>query len=196
MTGLEKIIEKIEQKSKIRCNEIIDSAQKEAGDIIEKANADAEVLMDENRRKSKLNAEQTILMAHSGAQQKAKRILLAARIKAVNETLAEVARALSDMDEDAYFRAITNLAAANAMKGNGVMRLSSKDLNRLPKNLEAEINKKLLTKAAAVTIDKTPAPVKDGFILVYGDIEINCTFEALIESRRDELKEKIAEIIL
>ncbi|NLX93741.1 MAG: hypothetical protein GXZ02_07760, partial [Clostridiales bacterium] len=39
-----------------------------------------------------------------------------------------------------------------------------------------------------------PAAIADGFILVYGDIEMNCTFDALLEESHDELKEKIAQL--
>jgi len=40
-----------------------------------------------------------------------------------------------------------------------------------------------------LVIDKEPANIKDGFVLVYGEIEENCTLKALFDSNIDRIKD-------
>ena len=40
-----------------------------------------------------------------------------------------------------------------------------------------------------LVIDKKPANIKDGFVLVYGEIEENCTLKALLYSNIDRIKD-------
>ena len=36
---------------------------------------------------------------------------------------------------------------------------------------------------------KTPCDLPDGFLLVYGGIDVNCTFDALFEAEADALQD-------
>lgn len=195
MTGLEKIIEKIEQKSAARCEEILAEARALAADMEAKAVAQAETMVAEARAKAALDAEDRLRMAESGAEQKARQIILAARIEAVNDTLDAVVEALNEMPEQDYFDALIVLAVANAAAGQGQLRLSARDINRLHSDFEQRLNAALAANGASVSVSTEPAPIENGFILIYGDIEINCSFEALLEAYRDELKETICNII-
>lgn len=195
MTGLEKIIEKIEQKSAARCEEILAEARALAADIEAKSAAQAETMLADARAKAALDAEDRLRMAESGAEQKARQIILAARIEAVNETLDAAAEALNAMPTKEYFDALISLAVANAATGQGQLRLSSRDIARLPADFEQRLNEALAANGASVFVGTEPAPIDNGFILIYGDIEINCSFEALLEAYRDELKETVCNII-
>lgn len=195
MTGTEKIVGRIKLDSAQKCENMIAQARQQAAQIIGKAAAEGEALIGGANEKAKNQADEIIRMAISGAQQKAGQISLKARIEALNEALSAAASAFRDMPADEYFSALSALAIQNVMPGTGEMRFSKRDLTRLPVKFEANINEKLLKKDTAVKISAEPAAIEDGFILIYGDIEINCTFSALIEASRDELKEKICVII-
>lgn len=189
MTGLEKIIGKIEQNSAQRCEEIILKANGVAEDILLRAEDEATAIETQGQEKAMRDAEEFIKMAESGALQKAGQIILAARIEAVDDTISAVTHALKSLPSEAYFKVLLALVMKNACPGLGEMRLSEKDIKRLPPHFEAELNKALQARGSTVNINDKPAAIFDGFILVYGDIEINCTFDALIEASRDELKE-------
>lgn len=195
MTGTEKIVSRIKHDSAKKCENIIAQARKQALEITEKATAEGEALVIGTAEKAMNQADEIIRMAISGAQQNAGQISLTARIEALNETLSVAASAFRNLPADEYFSALSALAIKNIMPGTGEMRLSERDLKRLPPQFEARINKAIVKMEAAVNISAEPVGIDDGFILVYGDIEINCTFGALIEASRDELKEKICGII-
>jgi V/A-type H+/Na+-transporting ATPase subunit E len=195
MTGLEKIVNKIEHNSAQKCENLIAEARKQAEEIIAQAGIDAEKILLEATEKSMIRAEELIAMAHSGAKQKAMQIILTARNQAINDTLDCAVKAMKEMPADEYFSALKALAVKNAGPGAGEMLLSGADLKRLPYQFEAQINNELGSKGSSLKINSKPAGISDGFVLVYGDIEINCTFDALLDAYREELKEKIIEII-
>ena len=46
-----------------------------------------------------------------------------------------------------------------------------------------------------VIISNITADIENGFVLSYGDIEVNCTFKALFDEAKDELKDIICPIL-
>ena len=83
----------------------------------------------------------------------------------------------------------------SAMKGECTAYLGSADLARLPADFEARLCSALSAKGSTCTLSKEAARIESGIMLVYGDIEVNCTFEAVIESSAEELKAQIGEMI-
>jgi len=63
------------------------------------------------------------------------------------------------------------------------MLLSQKDLDRLPAGFANRLGD--------ITIAPQPVNISDGFILVYGDVEQNCTFDALVSARLDDIKDAL-----
>ena len=66
------------------------------------------------------------------------------------------------------------------MAKEGEIVFSQKDKNRLPSGFEAKIKDALNGKPGAqLTISNNTRNIKSGFVLVYGDIEENCSFQIL-----------------
>lgn len=194
MTGLNKIVEKIDEKSLKACNNIIKNADLQAEEIINNAKKQGEEEATKILNDADNTAKEIIAMAKSGAEQKSKQALLKAKIDSINDTLDEVCKSINNMEPDKYFNIIAALVKENADDGKGIMTLSEKDIKRLPPNFEKTLNV-MLDKGKTVTISKEPGNFENGFILAYGDIEENCTFEAILSSQRDKLKEKIYSLI-
>lgn len=195
MTGTEKIIERIKTDSERQCDGILAQAGLQAQEITAAAAAEGEKLAAEAAEKAQVLARQSVSAAHSSARQKAGLLILEAKTQAVNETLSAASQALKELPAERYFAALGALAAENAMPGEGVMLLSRRDLDRLPPQFEAQVNAALAGSTASVSISTQPAQIEGGFILVYGQIEVNCTFDALVQAKLDHLKETICGII-
>lgn len=195
MTGLEKIINKIECDSAQKCSDIITAAQKQAEEIAVRAIADGETLIAYANETARHQAKETIRMANSSAAQKAKQIILAARVEALNETFSAAAHALNQLPVKDYFNSLLLLAVKNAVPGKGEMRLSTTDLERLPQGFQTDLNNALKDISKKITISNQPVEIGQGFVLVYGDVEINCAFNVLLDANREELKEIICSII-
>lgn len=195
MTGLERIIEKIESDSRAACDELIKKASDEARGILESARQNAET---ERRDALSAAAEKCgadLETARSGAELRRRQAVLAAKTEIIGGIIAEAVQTLENLPDGEYFDAIETLVIKYAQAGEGVLRFSKKDLARMPEGFESRINAALSGGNASVTISAEPYHIGAGFILVYGDIEQNCTFEAIKNACLDELSDELYDIM-
>lgn len=188
MNGLDNIITYLGEDCQRQCDEIESSAAATAAGIIEDAQKKAAVLVADAEKDARREAEKLILRAKSQSMSESRQTLLKARVELINDTLANAKTYLSSLNTDDYFKVLFSLAARLRRKGEGTMYLNKRDLDRLPSDFVARLG-------ADIKISTTPADIADGFILSYGDIEMNCTFDALFAEYSDELKEKAAQIL-
>ena len=73
------------------------------------------------------------------------------------------------------------------------MRLNAKDVSRLPDDFLARMRKAV--PEAEVVISPKPHPVESGFLLVYGGVDINCTFQAIFEDAYEELRDTAGRLL-
>jgi len=183
MNGTDKIIEKITWDSLAKSEEILARANEQAEHI--RAEADAKA--DETSRAAIAAAEEkagfNIAAARSRTAQTEKRILLQMKNEVIQQIIASALARLKALPEELYFSVLTQLAVEQAQPGQGVMRLSQRDLDRLPASFAQGLE--------GISVSPRPADIEDGFILVYGDIEQNCTFDALVSARLDDLKDAL-----
>ncbi|MFY9380122.1 MAG: V-type ATP synthase subunit E family protein [Acutalibacteraceae bacterium] len=194
MTGLNKIIDKISQDSVAKCDGIIFDANNEATKIKNAAVAQGDAQKQEIIKEAKAKADAIIEMANSSASLEIRKNLLATKVEILNDTIDAAYEQMKAMPDKEYFAAIYALVKKYAQNMQGVMVLSQKDLDRKPKDFEKKINAQL-PKDVSLEVSNKPANIGEGFILIYGDVEINCTFKAIIEDSRDELKDKIYDMI-
>jgi V/A-type H+-transporting ATPase subunit E len=193
MSGLDRIIEKINADSLASCREIADQAQKRAQDIVNDADERAEQVYAEIIADAEKKAQSIMTMSEANVSGIARRAELSAKVEAVDAAIEAAYDAMCDMGADEYFAALEKLAVRNAEKGEGELRLSKRDLDRVPSGFADRINAALTD--GSVKLSGQSADIDNGFILVYGDIEINCTFRALINEQRDIVREKVCGVI-
>ena len=194
MTGLEKIVEKIAAESLEKCNSIISDAEKKSDELIAenraRANRDGEAIVAEGRAKAK----KINLSAKAKAESITRTKYLEVKNAVVNDIIAAAYEKLDSMDSDSYFDFLLNLCAKNAADGEGIMYLSERDLDRLPEDFEEKVNS-LIFEKGALMISKTPGKLENGFILVYGDMEVNCTLRAVFDEKHDLLKDLLGKAL-
>lgn len=193
MSGLDRIIEKINADSLASCREIADQAQKRAQDIVSDADERAEQVYAEIIADAKKKAQSIMTMSEANVSGIARRAELSAKVEAVDAAIEAAYDAMCDMGADEYFAALEKLAVRNAGKGEGELRLSKRDLDRVPSGFADRINAALTD--GSVKLSGQSADIDNGFILVYGDIEMNCTFRALINEQKDIVREKVCGVI-
>lgn len=92
-----------------------------------------------------------------------------------------------------YFEMLKELAVKNAISGDGVMRFSKDDTAKLPQNFISNVNSALSGKGS-VSLGEL-CDIDSGFMLVYGDIDVNCTFSSLVSEKRDELFDELNKLL-
>ena len=183
MTGVEKIIAKIEQDSLAKCGETLAAASARAEEILAQASSQAEEASQAALERARAKAEFDIAAARSRTALEERRVLLEMKNEVIRQVIAEAVANCKALPDAAYFDALLRLAAAYAQEGPGEMRLSRRDLDRLPPDFAGKLG--------GLRVSQEPADIEDGFLLVYGDIEQNCTFEALVSARLDDIKDAL-----
>ena len=193
MTGLEKILSQIEKDSLDRCQELEDNAQKKAQGIISDAEQKAQELIAERQKETDKKAENIISSADSSKELVKNRILLAAKLESIDELLEKALDVIKGLPKREYFDILKELIVKNADSGKGVLRLSRADTGRIPSNFIDSVND-ALKKGKSITLGES-ADIDSGFILSYGDVDINCSFDAIAASKREELRDALNSLL-
>lgn len=193
MTGLEKILSTIEQDSNDRCREITEQAQKQAQEIIDAASAKAQ----EDIANAKASVDKKVA-EHDGAIEASvsmtkNRIILEGKLDIISSTLDRALEVIKALPKKEYFEILKGLILKNVRKGEGVLRLSEEDTEKLPSNFIDSINN-ALKRGYKISLGES-ADIDSGFILVYGDIDINCSFDAVASAKREELRDTLNEML-
>ena len=175
-TGLERILEQIRADAEQKAGETVAAAEREAEALLEKAAQAAEAEAAEREASGAAEAEGIRRHAESAAVFSRRRTLLAAKQSAIRDAIAAAKSQLHGLSDGEYFAVLARLAQKYAA-----------DLARLPAGFEDRLNKAV--GRGHITVSKTPCDLPDGFLLVYGGIDVNCTFDALFEAEADALQD-------
>lgn len=192
MTGLEEIKAAIAQESRLECDRIEQQAQQQIAAIQAGARASAEARYEDILAQARRECTNRLQMARTGGEMEIRRLLLRTKAELVEETIQLALHQLRELPEKKYFDALALLTQAYARQGDGELRLSARDLERLPSNFAANLNEVLLKQNARIHIGGQPAQIDGGLVLAYGDIEVNCSFQALVEDAREELRDLLS----
>ena len=189
MSGLEKILEHIKSEATSTADEMLRIAKAEAEKIVDTEKKEAAFRADQIKRQSELDVTATRNRIQSAGDLKEKRMILEAKQKEIDDVFTATMEYLSNLDDAGYFAIIDKMIPRYADGIEGTIRFNAKDLARVPESTKKVIKDNLLT------ISDQPAQIDGGFILVYKDIEENCSFDSLISASREDLQDKIGQIL-
>ena len=186
MSGLDNIVEEIRNQSKQEADEILKEADVFCKDYMNKIKKDVEVEVVSIEKKAladrKLYEEKTV----SGMEFLERNSILRAKQQVIEQAIDKARESISGLNDEEYFNVLEKLLRK---KGKGKICFSKKDLDRIPNGFEDRVKEIVAENQGELVIDKEPANIKDGFVLVYGEIEENCTLKALFDSNIDRIKD-------
>ena len=188
MSGVEKIIARLNEETEAQCGEIVNGAHTKAAEIVARAQAEGNETIRQAEAEANKRAAQLRASAASQCTANRRKAQLGAKVELINEVLERAQRSLHDLSDEAYFNALAGLAVKNKQEGVGEMLLCERDLKRMPKDFIDKLG-------YGIKVSPIPAPIEDGFILKYGEIELNCTFAALFSAAAPELQAKAASLL-
>lgn len=195
MAGLDKIISQILDEASREASEITKKAQSEADAILKAAEDECQKAAEESardREEQKKNYQERLV---SSAELKKRQAILLAKQEVISEMLNRAYKKLLEMDADAYFEMIKKMLEKFTLAKAGEICFSTKDLERMPEGFEAEMNKIAESKGGSLILNKEGKELDGGFILIYGGVEENCSFKALLSARKDELADKVHQLL-
>ena len=196
VTGLEKIIKSIEADAEKSAEEKIKYAKNMSEGILNEARLEITRRSLEIANKAEKEATNIISRAKAMASNEKKKIVLQAKYRLISEIINETKEKLCDLDDADYFAFILNLIETHLEDRNALLIFSEKDLKRLPQDFEKQIQN-IARKYAIdlkISLDKTRA-IEGGVIISYGDIEENCSIEALFANNRDVIFDNLSVLL-
>lgn len=189
MSGLDNIVEEIRNQSKQEADEILKEADVFCKDYMNKIKKDVEVEVVSIEKKAladrKLYEEKTV----SGMEFLERNSILRAKQQVIEQAIDKARESIAGLNDEEYFNVLEKLLMKNVQQGKGKICFSKKDLDRIPNGFEDRVKEIVAENQGELVIDKEPANIKDGFVLVYGEIEENCTLKALFDSNIDRIKD-------
>ena len=195
MTGLEKITDQIQEEAKASAARRLEAAQKEADAVLAEAKDACAAMEAEAAEKTaamKANYEGRV---KSSAEQQRRTALLRAKQEIIAEVIEEAYVTLKEKDVQSYFLTMEKILKTYALAEDGEIYFSSEDLARMPADFEKKIKAAAREKGGSLVLKKEPKAIADGFVLVYGGVEENCTLKALFDAKRDQLQDKVNAIL-
>ena len=185
MTGLDKIVNQILDDAGKEASQVMEKAQAEADEILSAAREACEKLAAGNDEKIEEAQKSHIERIQSSAQLQKRQAVLKAKQELIAKVIDKAYSELCKKDGDEYFTLIKKMLEKFALARSGEVYFSEKDL----------IKTIAAAKGGSLSLAKEPKELDGGFILVYGGVEENCSFKALISAKKDELADKVHQLI-
>ena len=195
MSGVEKILQKIEAETDESCESVIAQAQERVNRILLNAQAEGDNIKAGKVQKAREKHDSALKVAHSTAEREQRMALLSAKTVIVQEVIDAAVAKLRQLPEPEYFDLIIKLVKTMAKPGQGTLRFSQSDLARLPKGYAEAINASLKDDEKSLVISTNPVRIDGGFVIEYDAIDQNCSFASLIESDLDQIKDELNEVL-
>ena len=165
------------------------NAESTKQEIINKAKSEAEVIIKTEADRAAKDAVDLKNRRVSAAELQGRKMLLSAKQEAIKKSFNAAIDKLKAMPEDKYLSFLAQ-EILNIPNTEGTIVLNAKDRENIGERLVKAVNEKL--GAEKVALSKNTVKASGGFVLKRGSVEINSTFETLLDSMKDELTGEIA----
>lgn len=191
MRGIEKIAAQIIGEAEEKKAAIYEEIQHKIDEL--NAKTDEEIKAELERINDDTLREEGTLeeLAGLAAQQKRRQAALSAKQEVIGEIINEAYERLLNLEDEKYFAVIKKMLEDNVLSEKGEIIFSARDRQRMPKDFEDVIKNAALEKGGELVMSDEIRSIDGGFVLVYGGIEENCTFKAMLEASREELHDMV-----
>lgn len=191
MRGIEKIAAQIIGEAEEKKAAIYEEIQHKIDEL--NAKTDEEIKAELERINDDTLREEGTLeeLAGLAAQQKRRQAALSAKQEVIGEIINEAYERLLNLEDEKYFAVIKKMIEDNVLSEKGEIIFSARDRQRMPKDFEDVIKNVAFEKGGELVMSDEIRSIDGGFVLVYGGIEENCTFKAMLEASREELHDMV-----
>lgn len=192
MAGIDKILEQINRQAQDAAEKIHKEADCQVREIARQAQDAGREEALKIEEKADAQCKDILERGKSSAAVVKRKALLQAKQQIISDIIRQAKAVLLNLPEDEYFTLLLKMVDKYAKKDSGQVAFCQKDFARMPQffrdELQGRTNGKLTLARQAVRID-------GGFILIYGEIEVNCSFEALFSSAYEQLQDEVHRLL-
>lgn len=194
MSNINNLTSKILKDAEDKKEVILSEAEKEKNKIHSKKQDEAkttEKIIIEKAEREAISRKERII---SGARLQARNEKLIAKQEVINEIFETSIEELCNLSKDDFKEFVHSSILNSDILGEQKVILNDAGKKIVDEVLLSKINKELGSKAS-ITLSEETRKFKGGFILEKDGIEINNTFEALVNSLRDDLSSDVARVL-
>lgn len=195
MTGLEKMQSQILAEAEQLTAEKRAAANAEADEKLAAARAKADRQAAEILRKAERDAVNEREKVISSMDLYRRTRILETKQSMIAEVLEEAYARLTALEPEAYFTLLLKMAEVYALPQDGMAYFSKKDMARMPEGYEEKLSAAAKKCGGSLQIAAEGTEIENGFVLVYGGMEENCTLRALLEEKKEGLSDEIHRIM-
>lgn len=192
MSGIDNILNQIKQDSDNIVNEIITNAENKVNEIFAQANKDSKEIAETLHKEAEMECDNIIERANSTGDLIRKKAILRAKQEIISSTISNAHTKLLSLNDDEYFNLIIKMIEKYSSNEKGKIMFNKRDLERLPLLFSAKVSKVC---NGNLKIDSNPVNIDGGFILSYGNIEENCSFQAIFYENTEILQDKVNKLL-
>ena len=181
----EKILERIKKDSEKEIKEILKEAEKQAASIINDAKKEAKHEVEKILSDGKRQGDNIKKIIVSKANQDAKREIMTAREKIIEECFTKAHHKLSTLKEAEYKKTVAKLMRDGCKKLEGQCTIAvSRDIDR-------EIAESMGVKVYGTVETAGGVVIKSGD----GRITLDHTFDGILKRKKDEIRRKVGKLL-
>lgn len=218
MTGLDKIIERIEAQARERASVILQRSEEECTALAKDYAARAEQIRERLEGEGVAAIEAMVNAARAQSEKTHTEILQRTRRALLDEAFARAKRELCDTDFGKYRELLTALLVSALLEQHRAEQQSLdfgdevEEIERFEVMLNAadraRFGAQVITdarrvverrigaaKAAKITLSDACADIDGGLVLRFGDVELNCSLSVLMADVRRDLEGRVSEIL-
>ncbi len=197
MSNISNLTSKILKDAEVKRDNILAVAEEEKAKILNKKKDEAETLEATMLEKAKSEAQTRKERVISSAELKARNEKLQAKQIVIQQVFEKAVEELCKLGKEEYLAFIKNGVTTLAVTGDENIILNAEGQKLVDDAFISEINNELSAngKVGNLKLSSTVGNFKGGFILEKNGIEINNTFEALVESMKEEMELEVAKAL-
>jgi len=195
--ALEDILRKIEEDARREADKILSEARARAEEILHSAEQEAERirenLLEEARREAQTHKSRLISMAQLDMRKE----ILQEKQNLIDQVFQIALERLLRMEDEEYRELIREMLKQVVEHGDEEIILCERDKPRISQGFIQALNKELESegKLGKLSIAEETGDFSGGFILRRGKIELNNSFDALLQAAKDEMRSELSQIL-
>ena len=192
MEGLEKIEAKLRQDAQAEAERLTAEADAQTAQIAAQAEAQARQESEAILSRGKKAAQERLERLSSAAGMETRKLELAAKQEMLERAFQLALDDLCALPAEQYQQLLVALLKKASATGREQVIFSPKDRQALGQQTVDAANAAM---SARLTLSEQTRPIRGGFILADGDVELNCAFETLVRLQREKLEKAAVQIL-
>lgn len=188
--GIEKITEQILIDAKDDARRIFDKGRYDSRDLERQAQHKIKIMQADTEKRSEDDAETLKIRKDSVAQLEGRKLRLKAKQEVISKSFDLALEKLSNMEEEVYLNLLERCMNETGME-KGEILLNKKDRDFIGQKLVNRVNKN----GFHFVLSEEEISAKGGFLLRDGAVEVNSTFETMINAVREAVTPEVVKVL-